>query len=287
MVRENDRERSGRDPGVDGVLMTEPIAEDFPTGPAGTAVVTGASHRVGRAIAIELARAGFGLVLTYRTRADACAETARRALEAARAAGHTIAARTEALDLADPSAAEGFARRLAAGDGRGATVIDLIVHNASEYVAAAFGTITRDGIEAANRIEVVSPLLITQALREALSHSRLPGGGAVVFFSDTYALGRARPGFTPYMLAKAAVATLAQQLAVEMAPSVRVHCIAPGVILWPEGFSDASKEAILARTPLARAGTPEDAARLVRFLAIEAPFMTGETIRLDGGRALR
>ncbi|MFM7259759.1 MAG: SDR family oxidoreductase [bacterium] len=267
--------------------IDETNASPLPTGTSGTALVTGASHRVGRAIATELGRAGFGLVLTYRTRAEACAETARLAIEAARASGHTITARTEALDLGDVSAAEAFARRVAASDGRGARAIDLVVHNASEYVSAAFGAITRESIEAAQRVEVLSPLLMTQALRGSLAQSRLPGGGAVVFFSDTYALGRARAGFTPYMLAKSTVETLARQLAVEMAPSVRVHCIAPGVILWPEGFADAAKEAILARTPLARAGAAEDAARLVRFLALEAPFMTGETIRLDGGRALR
>jgi pteridine reductase len=226
-------------------------------------------------------------VLTYRTRAEACADTARRAVEAAAAVGRTISVNTVELDLSQPASAEAFAHRLAGRGGAGAAKLDLLVHNASEYVAASFGAITRDAIESAHRVEVVSPLLMTQALRGALAHSQLPGGGAVVFFSDTYALGRARAGFTPYMVAKSAVETLARQLAVELAPSVRVHCIAPGVILWPEGFSDAAKETILARTPLGRSGTPEDAARLVRFLALEAPFMTGETIRLDGGRALR
>ncbi|MFM1867128.1 MAG: hypothetical protein RL591_536 [Planctomycetota bacterium] len=254
-----------------------------------TALITGASHRVGRAISLELARAGFDLVLTYRSRAQECAETARLAVEAAREVGFEISLSTHALDLSDTRAAEEFARsRAAACEAAGnAGAIDLLVHNASEYRANTFGATSAHDLEVAHRVEVVSPFLMTQALREPLSRSTLPGGGSVIFFSDTYALGRARAGFTPYMVAKAAVETLARQLAVELAPKVRVHCIAPGVILWPDDFPSAAKEAILARTPLARTGTVEDAARLVRFLALEASFATGETIRLDGGRALR
>jgi pteridine reductase len=83
------------------------------------------------------------------------------------------------------------------------------------------------------------------------------------------------------------VQTLARQLAVELAPKVRVHCVAPGVVMWPEDFSEEGKRAILERTPLGRAGTPEEVARLVRFLVMEATYLTGSTIAIDGGRALR
>jgi pteridine reductase len=142
------------------------------------------------------------------------------------------------------------------------------------------------------RAEVVSPALLTQSLRGALSQSRLPAGGAVVFYSDIYALGKPRVSFTPYIVAKAAVRALAEQFTVELAPAVRVHCIAPGVIAWPDddapgAVSAEIKQATLARTPLARAGTPEEAAKLVRFLVLEASYLTGVTIRIDGGRALR
>ena len=241
---------------------------------------------MGRAIAMELARAGFDLTLTYRSRARECEQTAQMALDAAREAGHEISTSTHALDLSDANAAETFAQHRAEVCGESGA-IDVVVHNASDYRANTFGATSAHDLEVAHRVEVVSPFLMTQALREPLSRSTLSGGGSVIFFSDTYALGRARAGFTPYMVAKAAVETLARQLAVELAPKVRVHCIAPGVILWPDDFPSAAKEAILARTPLARTGTVEDAARLVRFLALEASFATGETIRLDGGRALR
>lgn len=278
-------------PILDTTVMTshelpDELPHELPRGPRGCALVTGASHRVGRAIAIELAQAGFGLVLTYRTRSSACRETARFCVEAAHARGHQIDASVAALDLSDAVGTERFGRELAARS-RASRPIDLVVHNASMYQSAAFGSITLEEFERTQRVEIVSPLLLTQSLREALEASQLAGGASVVFFSDIHALERARPGFTPYLISKSGVATLARQLAVELAPRVRVHCIAPGVILWPDDFPDAAKEAILARTPLGRAGTAEDAAKLVRFLALEAPSMTGETIYLDGGRALR
>lgn len=262
-------------------------SEPFPTGPRGTAIVTGASHRVGRAIALELARRGLGLVLTFRSRAEACRETARLAVEAARAEGLSIGAAVHELDLSDAAAAVRFADRVAADCDSAGGVLDAIVHNASGYEPTPLESLDAPSVESALRVEVSSPLAITVRLRAALSRSRLPGGGAVVFFSDAYAIGRARPGYTGYMVAKSAVAALSRQLAVELAPSVRVHCVAPGVILWPEGFAEDAKRAILARTPLGRAGTAEEAARLVRFLITEASFMTGGSIEIDGGRMLR
>ena len=245
-------------------------------------LITGASRRVGRATALEFARLGCGLVLTYRETQAECEETAELARAAARACGGSITVRCARLDLADLDAVDRFSLEILAE-----CSIDAIVHNASTYRATPFGTIRASDLEEMHRVEVVGPLLLTQSLRVMLERSSLAGGGAVVFYSDIYALGKPRAGFAAYILAKATVQTLAEQLAVELAPSVRVHCVAPGVVMWPEGFPEETKAAILARTPLGRAGTAEDAAKLVRFLVLEAPFMTGATIRLDGGRSLR
>ena len=260
---------------------------DDPTQPlperdsVGRALVTGASRRVGRAIAVELARSGFDLALTYRADQANCEETAQIATIAARAAGHTVRVEVSQLDLNDAAAVERFAQT-AAGQR-----LDALIHNASTYRETPFGAITEADFAEMYRVEVVSPCLLTQALAPALRSARLPIGGAVVFFSDIHALGRARPHFTPYLVAKAAVQSLAAQMAVELAPAVRVHCIAPGVIAWPDGFPEEAKPPIMSRTPLARAGTPDEAAKLVRFLVLEASYLSGDTIRIDGGRSLR
>jgi pteridine reductase len=89
------------------------------------------------------------------------------------------------------------------------------------------------------------------------------------------------------MMSKAALHQAVQQMAAELAPAVRVNAVLPGVVAWPEDMPAERREALLARIPLQRAGTPEDVARLVRFLCTEAPFITGALIPVDGGRSIR
>lgn len=239
------------------------------------ALVTGGARRVGRATALELAAAGFDLVLTFRTSAREaealCAELRGQGAEAT----------ALALDLADPRSVASVVAAVGAGR------LDAIVHNASVYRPTPLATLSDADLDEAFRVEVSGPAILTRELAGRLAQSSLPGGGAVVLYSDIHALDRARPGFAAYLVAKAAVKTLAECLAVELAPRVRVHCIAPGVVQWPEGFPEETKARILERTPLGRAGTPEECARLVRFLVAEASYLTGGTIRIDGGRSLR
>lgn len=263
--------------------MTEPTRtprHDAQTGRA-VALVTGAARRVGRAVALEFARAGLDLALTYCEGSEECAETARIARIEAAQAGHAIEATVERIDFRAVDATERFASSLSS---RG---IGVFVHGASIYRETPLGSIDARAVEDMHRVEVLAPLLIAQSLRASLADAALAGGGAVVLFSDIHALGRPRAGFAGYLAAKGAVRALAEQLALELAPRVRVHCVAPGVVAWPPGFPEAQKEAILARTPLGRAGTVEECARLVRFLALEATYLTGQTIAIDGGRSIR
>ncbi len=247
----------------------------------GSALITGAARRVGRATAIELARCGMNLELTYRRSRAECEECASLAHESARSGGFAITTNVTQLDLTDLAQVDAF------GDVIAARGIDVVVHNASSLDATPLGSMTAQDFERLHRVEVVAPMRLTQALAPTLARSTLAAKGSVVFFSDAHALGIPRAGFAGYLVAKAAVRALAQQFAVELAPDVRVHCVAPGVVVWPEGFPDATKDVILSRTPLARAGTAHEAAQLVRFLALEATYLTGETIRIDGGRSLR
>ena len=88
-------------------------------------------------------------------------------------------------------------------------------------------------------------------------------------------------------MAKAALLMMTQSLARDLAPDVRVNAVAPGAVMWPEaGKSDTEQQALIARTPLARAGVPEDVAAAVRYLLCDAPYVTGQVIRVDGGRSL-
>jgi pteridine reductase len=132
------------------------------------------------------------------------------------------------------------------------------------------------------RVNAFAPVLLAQALQPLLSASSQPGGGSVVAIGDVYADGAPVRGFGAYMLSKAALHQAVRQMAVEMAPRVRVNAVLPGVVAWPEAIDASQREAILARVPLGR-----DVARVVRFLCAEAPYITGAAIPVDGGRSLR
>jgi pteridine reductase len=140
------------------------------------------------------------------------------------------------------------------------------------------------------RVNAIAPLLLSKKLAGALSRSDLPGGGSIVAMADIHAMGLPRPGFIAYAMSKAALVEMVRALARELAPKVRVNGAAPGVVAWAPGEyegNEAAQRAYLSRVPLERAGTPEDAGAVVRWLALEARYVTGQIIRVDGGRSLR
>lgn len=245
------------------------------------AIVTGAARRVGRAVAIELARAGWDLVLTYRTRAEEARQAAADAQAAAGAAGHRITAELHGLDLADLAAVERFAAHASQG------AVDALVLSAASYARTPFGGIGADAAEHELRVNAVAPLLLAQGVSPRLRSSALAGGGSVVAFGDIHAAGRPRRAYAPYLMSKAALHAMVECLAVELAPGARANAIAPGVVAWPDDAPAEERASYESMIPLGRPGTPEDAARLVRSVIEDMPYVTGSVIRLDGGRWLR
>jgi len=236
------------------------------------ALVTGGARRVGRATCIALARTGCEVHFTYRT-SDSEAQSLEREIGAT---GHV-------LDLADLAGVERFAARIV----KELSGLDVLVHNASVYGPSPLEALVADELLANYRVNAVAPLLLTRGLLAPLRASEMPGGGSVVCLCDIHALGRPRKGFYAYAMAKAALAEMVRGLALELAPQVRVNGIAPGVVAFPEsGYeSDAAMQArYLSRVPLGRSGTPEDAAGAVKWLALDATYITGEIVRVDGGR---
>jgi len=122
------------------------------------------------------------------------------------------------------------------------------------------------------------PRAATPALRE--TH------GAIVNLVDVYA-ERPLANHPIYCMAKAALTAMTRSLALDLAPDIRVNGIAPGAVMWPsDGKPYDDQQAMLARTPLRRAGSPQDVAGAVLWLLRDAPFVTGQIIRIDGGRSL-
>lgn len=245
------------------------------------ALVTGGARRVGRAICLALARAGCDIHLTYHT-SDGQARALIEELSALDAS-----ASAHQLDLADTDAVESFVHRFVHDTPR----LDMLVHNASAYAPTPMEQITPAHYEHIHRVNALSPLLLSRGLAPLLSRSLMAGGGAIIAMCDIHAMGLPRAHFSAYAMSKAALAEMVRTLAIELAPSVRVNAIAPGVVAWhgsaPHEPDAGGRARYLTRVPLGRIGTPEDAAEAVRWLAMEARFMTGQIVRVDGGRSLR
>lgn len=190
---------------------------------------------------------------------------------------------TLALDLCSEESIDRFARNaLAVGS------IDGVVHNASTFGSEPFGAITAQSAIEQFHSDALGPLLLSQALAESLRGAQARGtmqnGAGIVLFGDAHADSVPRRDYTAYLMAKSATHALVRQLAIELAPEVRVNGIAPGVVLWPESMPEAARAEYLARVPLRRAGTPEEAAKLAAFLLLDASYSTGQILKLDGGR---
>lgn len=245
-------------------------------------VVTGAGARVGLATAKEFASRGHDLVMVVRSQSSSADEARKEVIAAATANGHGgVSVELLAAQLDRPADVDQLCATI------GGHAIDVLVHCAAVYRPQPIGRISRMEIDHHLAVNAVAPLLLTQAAAPALRRSTLPGGGAVVFFTDMHVMGRPYPAHAAYFASKGAVSAIVESLAVELAPEIRVNGIAPGVVAWPTDSDPEFQKRYIERTPLGRAGTPQEAARCAAWLALEASFVVGETVRLDGGRWLR
>jgi pteridine reductase len=237
------------------------------------ALVTGGARRVGAAIARRLHAAGASVLLHYR---DSEAEAAK--LEAELNALRPKSAAKVKAELLAPIAPRALLSAAQAAFGR----LDLLVNNASSFFPVPVGAIEASHWEELIGSNLRAPLFISQEAAPELARQ----GGAIVNIVDIHA-ERPLKGYPVYSIAKAGLGALTRSLALELAPKVRVNGVAPGAIAWPDDgqFEPAERERIVATTPLARIGSPEDIAQAVHFLAC-APYVTGQVIAVDGGRSI-
>ncbi len=231
------------------------------------ALVTGAAARVGRAIAVELARAGMNLAVhTRNTPAD-------EALEEIRALG-VSAVLVRGDQAVDAARIVGDAATALGG-------LDLLVCSAAAFGKAPAQEIDRAAFDAMIASNLTGPFFLMQA---ALRHLRA-ARGSVVNLVDLCGTTQVWKGYAHYAAAKAGLATLTRLLALEWAPEVRVNAVAPGVALYPDSAPEDERERTSRRIPAGQPGNPEDIARTVRFLATQ-PFITGQIVTVDGGRSV-
>ncbi|HEX7489083.1 MAG TPA: SDR family oxidoreductase [Anaeromyxobacteraceae bacterium] len=223
------------------------------------ALVTGAGVRVGEAIARDLARHGWTVAAHYH------AHRPRSPLVPLRA------------DLALPDGPDTLARAFRAKFAR----LDLLVCSAASFEARSLAATDAAAFDAQMNLNARAPLLLVRSLAPLLRRSR----GCVVNIADVGGGLVAWKGYAAYAASKAALVRLTECLALELAPRIRVNAVAPGTVLWPESYPASRRRELARRIPLGRAGTPDDIAAAVRYLA-NAPFVTGAVLPVDGGRHL-
>lgn len=238
-----------------------------------SALVTGGARRIGRAIALDLARSGADVTITYRGSADEAVETVEAVEQLGRRA-HAVACdvRSEVSVRAAVEAAVKYQGRL-----------DILVNNAAVFETAPLEQLTLASWDAVFETNVRGPFLVS---REGLPHLRAARGRIVNLGS----LGGLEPwaGHAHYCASKAALHMLTKTMAKAWAPEVAVNCVAPGWVEMEEESAAARERAarFAAKTPMRRNGTAEDVAQAVLFFASAAEFITGQILTVDGGLGL-
>ena len=239
------------------------------------ALITG-GKRIGATVAAALAREGADVAIVYnRSRAEAD-ETAA----VVRAAGRR--GLVAQADVTDAMAATDVVAAVVREFGR----LDILINMASLYAAKPFSDLTPDDWDRQLAVDLRASFLFAHAAAPAMKQV---GGGRIINFTDWVAASaRPRyPGYTPYYVAKAGVKALTETLALELAADqILVNAIAPGPVLAPPDMSKEESDAVVKSTPLGRWGGAEEIAKAVLFL-VQSDFVTGETIRVDGGRHVR
>ena len=239
------------------------------------ALITGAK-RIGAVVAQALAERGASIGLSY-------AQSKEEALAAVAAVERVgTGALAVRADLRDPDACAALVDATVARFGR----LDILINMASVYVKRPLDSLSHADWDAVVNVDLRAAFLCSQA---AIPHMRRLGGGRIVNFSDWVATsGRPRYlGYVPYYVAKAGVKALSEALALELAPdNILVNTVAPGPIVAPPGTSADEYAAVEKATPLGRWGGEQEIAKAVLAL-VDTDFITGETIRVDGGRHLR
>lgn len=238
-------------------------------------LITG-GRRIGAAVALDLARRGADVALAY-NRSKAEAEDCVAAIEK-----HGRRAVAVQADLSTPDGCRALVEATVGALGR----LDILVNMASVYSPKPYDELTERDWDANLNVDARAAFLCARA---AVPHMREQGGGRIISFSDWLAFSH-RPrykGFLPYYVAKAAVIGLTEALALELAEDqILVNAIAPGPILAPPDLTEDEHEAVEKATPLGQWGGGDEIAKVVAAL-IDSDFMTGEVVRVDGGRHIR
>jgi len=238
-----------------------------------TALVTGAAARIGASIAEALHQRGCSVLLHYNSNRVGAETLAQRLNDLRDDSALPVQA-----DLSRATAVDELAARVRASVSR----LDVLVNNASRFYPTRVGQTEAWQWEDLMNSNLRGPWFLVQALLPELRAS----AGSIVNILDVHA-DRPMREHAVYCISKAGLAMMTRALARELGPAVRVNGVSPGAILWPEQEpTEAEKRSILERTALGRLGEPQDIASAAVYLALDAPYITGQILAVDGGRSL-
>lgn len=243
------------------------------------ALVTGGAHRVGKSITMGLAQAGFDVVINYNSSADAAKETARQA------EAEGVQALSIQCDVSDHIAVQAMGDAVTGQFGG----VDIIVNAASLFGRFKIPTTKPSDIEMWHQITNVSingPFYVCNSLAPILiERAKERGEPAVIVNIVDLTIWQAWANFTAHAVGKSGLLALTRQLAVELAPHVRVNAVAPGLVMPTPDSSPEHNEKMAQRNLLKRWGSGEDVAQAVLYL-VEAKFVSGEVLKVDAGEQL-
>ncbi len=237
-----------------------------------TTLVTGAANRIGKAIALGFARSGSNIILHY-FRSENEARITQKEIQKL-----GVTCRLAPGDFSSPENVEEFIKN----HGKHLESVSILVNSASIFHETPLEKLTASEAEKFLDIHLLAAMRLGQMIGLHLREKKEEG--VIINITDARLLSPYR-GHAPYFAAKAALENLTHTLARELAPHVRVNTVAPGVISFPENYSEEKKQAIIKKIPLGRPGSPEDIANACVFLA-QASYVNGASLVIDGGRSL-
>jgi len=239
------------------------------------ALVTGGAKRIGQAICRLLHESGIDLMIHYRHSADEAKKLQKDLNKIRNDSANIIQA-----DLGDTNILPNLIEKTIKTFGR----LDILINNASSYYPTEIGKMNEENWNDLIGSNLKAPLFLSQLAADELIKTK----GCIINITDTH-IDKPKKNYIIYSIAKSGLATLTKSLARELSPEVRVNAVAPGPVLWPENneeFNDIYKQRVISQTLLRKIGTPEDIAIAVKFLVLDAPFITGHILAVDGGRSL-
>ncbi|MFN3704998.1 MAG: SDR family NAD(P)-dependent oxidoreductase [Thermoflexales bacterium] len=234
------------------------------------ALVTGAAHRVGKAIALALAREGADIVLHYGRSVVAAQQTAKEIEQL----GRQVMLYQANLEKWDAATKLGEAALEHFGH------VDVLVNSASSFVPNDYFSTSEAEFDTAFNVNLKAPFALSQVIARAMIAG---DGGVIVNLVDEGAFYPWR-NYVAHGISKAALLALTRSQALNLGPKVRVNAVCPGPVLKPPDYSDAEWEALRETNPLRALGSAEQVAETVLFLVAGPSFINGDCIMLDGGR---